>query len=77
MLNSATKTADTSEQLSCSKIETNTEEPTLLHLIDKVGDLAIANQDAGLILAGALSISVIFWAIADAAAKLLKAVRSQ
>jgi len=67
--------SNTSEQLSCPKIEAHTEEPTLLHLINKVGDIAVANQDAGLIIAAAIGTSVILWAIADAAAKLIRAAR--
>ncbi|NES20704.1 MAG: hypothetical protein F6K41_17665 [Symploca sp. SIO3E6] len=83
-LNQILKTSDTesryisntSEQLICPQIEAHTEEPTLLYLINKVADVAIANQDAGLIIAAAIGTSVILWAIADSAAKLIKAARS-
>ncbi|NER99098.1 MAG: hypothetical protein F6J86_35635 [Symploca sp. SIO1B1] len=68
--------SNTSEQLSCPQIEVQTEEPTLLYLINKVADIAVANQDAGLVIAAAIGTSVILWAIADAAAKLIKAARS-
>jgi len=36
----------------------------------------LENQDAGLVIAAAIGTSVILWAIADAAAKLIKAARS-
>ncbi|NER24484.1 MAG: hypothetical protein F6J96_28040 [Symploca sp. SIO1C2] len=48
----------------------------MLYLINKVADIAVANQDAGLVIAAAIGTSVILWAIADAAAKLIKAARS-
>ncbi len=79
MLNSYTQSiqiSDTSEQLSCSKIENHTEELTLPHLINKVADIAVANQDAGLIISAAIATSIILFTIADAAAKLIKAARS-
>jgi len=66
----------TSEQLSCPQIAVQTEEPTLTYLINKVADIAVANRDAGLVIAAAIGTSVILWAIADAAAKLIKAARS-
>lgn len=53
-----------------------TEQLTLPYLLDKVTDMAIANQDAGLVIAAAIGTSVVLYVIADATAKLIKALRS-
>lgn len=66
----------TSGQSSCPVVETYTAEPTLPYLIDKVTDIAVANKEAGLVIASAIGTSVILYVIADAAAKLIRAVRS-
>ncbi len=65
-----------SGHLDCSKVETHTVEPTLPYLIDKITDIAVANQDAGLLIAGAIGTSAVLYVVADAAAKLIKVLRS-
>lgn len=52
-----------------------TQEVTPINLMYKVVDLAIENSDAGLILAGALGSSIVIWAIAHSATKLIRALR--
>ena len=55
---------------------TTTEQPTWLHLIDKVADVAIQNQAAGLVLASAIATSIMMYVIAKSAAELIHAWRN-
>ena len=47
-----------------------------INLIDKVTDLAIENQQVGLIIGSAIGTSIVICAIAHSAAKLIHAFRS-
>ena len=51
------------------------QEPTPIILMDKFADAIAENKDAGLIVAGAIGTSIIIYAIAHSAAKLIRAVR--
>ncbi|GGA02635.1 hypothetical protein [Okeania sp. KiyG1] len=45
------------------------------NLIDKITDLAMENQEVGLIVGSAIGTSIVICAIAHSAAKLIRAVR--
>ncbi len=54
---------------------TEVQETRPINLIDKVTDLAMENQEVGLIIGSAIGTSIIICAIAHSAAKLIRAVR--
>ena len=54
---------------------TEVQETRPINLIDKITDLAIENQEVGLIVGSAIGTSIIICAIAHSAAKLIRAVR--
>ncbi|MDJ0516937.1 MAG: hypothetical protein QNJ74_12010 [Trichodesmium sp. MO_231.B1] len=54
---------------------TEVQETRPINLIDKITDLAIENQEVGLIVGSAIGTSIVICAIAHSAAKLIRAVR--
>ncbi|MEM1169190.1 MAG: hypothetical protein AAGJ08_09005 [Cyanobacteria bacterium P01_H01_bin.35] len=59
------------EKTTCIEIQ----ETRPIDVIDKVADLAMANQDVGLVVGGAIATSIVIGTIAHSAAKLIRAVR--
>ncbi|NES69040.1 MAG: hypothetical protein F6K24_29315 [Okeania sp. SIO2D1] len=54
---------------------TEVQETKPINLIDKITDLAMENQEVGLIIGSAIGTSIIICAIAHSAAKVIRAVR--
>lgn len=52
------------------------QEVTPTYVVDKVADLAIANKDAGLVLAGSIGLAIVLWSISYSAAILIRAIRN-
>ncbi|MGD1713195.1 hypothetical protein [Dapis sp. BLCC M172] len=54
---------------------TEVQETRPINLIDKITDLAMENQEVGLIIGSAIGTSIVICAIAHSAAKLIRAIR--
>ena len=64
-------------KVECPVVETQAHEVSLPHLMDKVTDIAIANQNAGLIISASIGTSIIIHVICRSAVKLVTALGKQ